>query len=145
MIDAAGDRIRAAVAEDPTRDGMGTTLTALLFAPDNSALTLAHVGDSRAYLHRDGRTQQMTKDDTFVQMLVDEGVITLDEAHVHPRRAVVTQALQGDPVEPAFTTLTPLAGDRWLLCSDGLSNVVREDTIRTCCAPTRTGTPAPPA
>ncbi len=129
VIDAAGDRIRAAVAEDPTRDGMGTTLTALLFAPDNSALTLAHVGDSRAYLHRDGRTQQMTKDDTFVQMLVDEGVITLDEAHVHPRRAVVTQALQGDPVEPAFTTLTPVAGDRWLLCSDGLSNVVREDTI----------------
>jgi PPM family protein phosphatase len=129
VIDAAGDRIRAAVAEDPTRDGMGTTLTALLFAPDNSALTLAHVGDSRAYLHRDGHTQQMTKDDTFVQMLVDEGVITLDEAHVHPRRAVVTQALQGDPVEPAFTTLTPQAGDRWLLCSDGLSNVVREDTI----------------
>ncbi len=129
VIEAAGDRIRAAVAEDPTRDGMGTTLTALLFAPDNSALTLAHVGDSRAYLHRDGRTQQMTKDDTFVQMLVDEGVITLDEAHVHPRRAVVTQALQGDPVEPAFTTLAPVAGDRWLLCSDGLSNVVREDTI----------------
>jgi PPM family protein phosphatase len=129
VIEAAGDRIRAAVAEDPTRDGMGTTLTALLFAPDNSALALAHVGDSRAYLHRDGRTQQMTKDDTVVQMLVDEGVITLDEAHVHPRRAVVTQALQGDPVEPAFSTLTPLAGDRWMLCSDGLSNVVREDTI----------------
>ncbi|GIF66404.1 hypothetical protein Ais01nite_44390 [Asanoa ishikariensis] len=129
VIDAAGDRIRAAVAEDPTRDGMGTTLTALLFAPDNSAVALAHVGDSRAYLHRDGRTQQMTKDDTFVQMLVDEGVITPDEAHVHPRRAVVTQALQGDPVQPAFTTLTPLPGDRWLLCSDGLSNVVREDTI----------------
>ncbi|GIF78061.1 PP2C family protein-serine/threonine phosphatase [Asanoa siamensis] len=128
-IEAAGVRIRNAVAEDPTRDGMGTTLTALLFSPGNTAVLLAHVGDSRAYLRRDGHTQQMTKDDTFVQMLVDEGVITPDEAHVHPRRAVVTQALQGDPVSPALTTMTPLAGDRWLLCSDGLSNVVREDTI----------------
>ncbi|HEV7707675.1 MAG TPA: protein phosphatase 2C domain-containing protein [Asanoa sp.] len=130
VIGTAGARIRDAVAEDPTRDGMGTTLTALLFAPDNTAVTLAHVGDSRAYLHRDGMTQQMTKDDTFVQMLIDEGVITPDEATVHPRRAVVTQALQGEPVEPAFTTMTPLAGDRWLICSDGLSNVVREDTIQ---------------
>jgi protein phosphatase len=73
--------------------------------------------------------QQMTKDDTFVQMLVDEGVITADQASSHPRRAVVTQALQGDPVEPAYSTMTPQAGDRWLLCSDGLSNVVREETI----------------
>jgi PPM family protein phosphatase len=129
VIEAAGDRIRAAVAEDPTRDGMGTTLTALLFAPDNTAVLLAHVGDSRAYLLRGGVTQQMTKDDTFVQMLVDEGVITPDEAHVHPRRAVVTQALQGDPVSPAFSVLRPEAGDRWLICSDGLSNVVRDDTI----------------
>ncbi|MDG4824271.1 protein phosphatase 2C domain-containing protein [Asanoa sp. WMMD1127] len=129
VIDAASVRIRSAVAEDPTRDGMGTTLTALLFAPGNTALVLAHVGDSRAYLLRDGVTQQMTKDDTFVQMLVDEGVITPDEAHVHPRRAVVTQALQGEPVSPSFTTMVPEPGDRWLLCSDGLSNVVREDTI----------------
>jgi len=129
VIDAASARIRAAVEEDPAREGMGTTLTALLFAPDNSAVALAHIGDSRAYLRRDGFTQQMTKDDTFVQMLVDEGVITPDEASVHPRRAVITQALQGDPVEPAYTTMTPRPGDRWLLCSDGLSNVVREETI----------------
>jgi serine/threonine protein phosphatase PrpC len=129
VIEAASVRIRSAVAEDPTRDGMGTTLTALLFTPGNTAVLLTHVGDSRAYLHRDGKTQQMTKDDTFVQMLVDEGVITAEEASVHPRRAVVTQALQGDPVTPAFTTLRPEAGDRWLLCSDGLSNVVREETI----------------
>jgi serine/threonine protein phosphatase PrpC len=129
VIAAAGARIRAAVAEDPARDGMGTTLTALLFAPGNTCMAMAHIGDSRAYLMRGGVTQQMTKDDTFVQMLVDEGVITPDEAHVHPRRAVVTQALQGDPVEPAFMTLVPEAGDRWLLCSDGLSNVVREETI----------------
>jgi protein phosphatase len=128
-IEDAGARIRAAVAEDPTRDGMGTTLTAVLFSVTGTEVALAHVGDSRAYLVRDGLLQQMTKDDTFVQMLVDEGVITADQASSHPRRAVVTQALQGDPVEPAYSTMPPQAGDRWLLCSDGLSNVVREETI----------------
>jgi PPM family protein phosphatase len=128
-IEDASARIRAAVAEDPTRDGMGTTLTAVLFSVTGTEIALAHVGDSRAYLVREGVLQQMTKDDTFVQMLVDEGVITADQASSHPRRAVVTQALQGDPVEPAYSTMTPQAGDRWLLCSDGLSNVVREETI----------------
>jgi protein phosphatase len=128
-IDDIGIRIRAAVVEDPTREGMGTTLTALLLSADGAELALAHVGDSRAYLLRDGVLQQMTKDDTFVQMLVDEGVITADQASSHPRRAVVTQALQGDPVEPAYSTMSPRPGDRWLLCSDGLSNVVREETI----------------
>ncbi|MEV0394781.1 PP2C family protein-serine/threonine phosphatase [Polymorphospora rubra] len=128
-VDVAGERIRAAVLEDPGREGMGTTLTALLISATGTGLALAHVGDSRAYLLRGGVLEQMTRDDTFVQMLVDEGVITADEALNHPRRAVVTQALQGDPVVPAYTTSTPRAGDRWLLCSDGLSNVVREGTL----------------
>jgi serine/threonine protein phosphatase PrpC len=123
----ANGRIREAVAEDPTRDGMGTTLTAVLFT--GSALALAHVGDSRAYLLREGQLQQMTRDDTFVQMLVDEGVITPEQASSHPRRAVVTQALQGGDATPAYTFMRPLAGDRWLLCSDGLSNVVSAETI----------------
>jgi serine/threonine protein phosphatase PrpC len=131
VIEEASGRIRAAVAEDPKRDGMGTTLTALLASATGTELVLAHIGDSRAYLLRGGVLQQMTKDDTFVQMLVDEGVITADQASSHPRRAVVTQALQGDPVEPAFSTVRPEPGDRWMLCSDGLSNVVREDTIAT--------------
>jgi serine/threonine protein phosphatase PrpC len=131
VIEEAGARIRAAVAEDQAREGMGTTFTALLASATGTELALAHVGDSRAYLLRDGVLQQMTKDDTFVQMLVDEGVITADQASSHPRRAVVTQALQGDPVEPAYSTMEPRAGDRWMLCSDGLSNVVREDTIAT--------------
>lgn len=128
-VQDASRRIREAVAQDPTREGMGTTLTALLFSATGTAVALAHVGDSRAYLLRDGRLEQMTKDDTFVQMLVDEGVITPEQASNHPRRAVVTQALQGDPVAPAYTTLAPRAGDRWLLCSDGLTNVVREETL----------------
>jgi PPM family protein phosphatase len=131
VIEEASGRIRAAVVEDPKRDGMGTTLTALLASATGTELVLAHIGDSRAYLLRGAVLQQMTKDDTFVQMLVDEGVITADQASSHPRRAVVTQALQGDPVEPAFSTVRPEPGDRWMLCSDGLSNVVREDTIAT--------------
>ncbi|WBB52140.1 protein phosphatase 2C domain-containing protein [Verrucosispora sp. WMMD573] len=128
-IQLATERIRQAVAEDPQRQGMGTTLTALLFARTGSCLALAHVGDSRAYLFRDGVLKQITRDDTFVQMLVDQGLITPDQAGSHPRRAVVTQALQGDEVSPTYATMVPRAGDRWLLCSDGLSNVVRTETL----------------
>ncbi len=128
-IHVTSTRIRQAVSEDPERQGMGTTLTALLFARTGSCLALAHVGDSRAYLFREGVLKQITRDDTFVQMLVDQGVITPDQASSHPRRAVVTQALQGDEVSPSYATMVPWAGDRWLLCSDGLSNVVRPDTL----------------
>ncbi|GGO23972.1 PP2C family protein-serine/threonine phosphatase [Micromonospora parathelypteridis] len=128
-IALATSRIRQAVTEDPERQGMGTTLTALLFARTGSCLALAHVGDSRAYLFREGVLKQITRDDTFVQMLVDQGVITPDQASSHPRRAVVTQALQGDEVTPSYSTMVPRVGDRWLLCSDGLSNVVRPDTL----------------
>jgi serine/threonine protein phosphatase PrpC len=128
-IGVAGARIRAAVAEDPSRDGMGTTLTAILLSRAGSCLALAHIGDSRAYLLRDGLLEQVTKDDTFVQLLVDEGVITAEQASSHPRRAVVTKAVQGDDVEPSYLTVVPRAGDRWLLCSDGLSNVVRDESL----------------
>ncbi|WP_030489174.1 PP2C family protein-serine/threonine phosphatase [Micromonospora chokoriensis] len=128
-IALATSRIRQAVAEDPERQGMGTTLTALLFARTGSCLALAHVGDSRAYLFREGVLKQVTRDDTFVQLLVEQGVITADQASSHPRRAVVTQALQGEEVSPSYATMVPRAGDRWLLCSDGLSNVVRPDTL----------------
>lgn len=122
-------RIRQAVSAEPERQGMGTTLTALLLSRTGSCLALAHVGDSRAYLFREGVLKQITRDDTFVQLLVDQGVITPDEASSHPRRAVVTQALQGEEVSPAYATMVPWAGDRWLLCSDGLSNVVRPETL----------------
>ncbi|RIV39609.1 PP2C family protein-serine/threonine phosphatase [Micromonospora radicis] len=132
----ATDRIRQAVAQDPQREGMGTTLTALLFARTGSCLALAHVGDSRAYLFREGVLKQITRDDTFVQLLVDQGLITPDQAGSHPRRAVVTQALQGDEVKPTYATMLPRAGDRWLLCSDGLSNVVRADTLAEVLAET---------
>jgi serine/threonine protein phosphatase PrpC len=126
-LETANGRIAETVAADPALQGMGTTLTAVLFSGTQAAL--AHVGDSRAYLLRDGRLNQLTKDDTYVQMLVDQGVIKPEEASSHPRRAVVTQALQGEPVSPAYVVVPPRAGDRWLLCSDGLTVVVSAATI----------------
>ncbi|MFV2085940.1 PP2C family protein-serine/threonine phosphatase [Micromonospora sp. LOL_021] len=128
-VATASAGIRQAIAEDQAREGMGTTLTALLFAGSGAAIALAHIGDSRAYLLRGGALEQVTRDDTFVQMLVDEGVITAEQAASHPRRAVVTQALQGENVNPAYQVFEPQTGDRWLLCSDGLSNVVRAESI----------------
>lgn len=126
-LEVANGRIADAVAADPAMQGMGTTVTAMLFSGDRAAL--AHVGDSRAYLLRDGQLNQLTKDDTYVQMLVDQGLIRPEEAGTHPRRAVVTQALQGEPVTPAYVVVEPAAGDRWLLCSDGLTTVVSAETI----------------
>ena len=126
-LEVANGRIAETVAADATMQGMGTTLTAVIFSGDRAAL--AHVGDSRAYLLRDGRLNQLTKDDTYVQMLVDQGLIRPEEAAGHPRRAVVTQALQGEPVSPSYVIVEPQPGDRWLLCSDGLTTVVSPERI----------------
>jgi protein phosphatase len=121
----------SAIAEhvdlDPDLDGMGTTLTAILFAGDR--LGLVHIGDSRGYLLRDGELTQITKDDTFVQTLVDEGRITADEAHSHPQRSLIMRALTGHEVEPTLIMREAREGDRYLLCSDGLSDPVSQETI----------------
>ncbi len=115
------------VEEEPELDGMGTTLTAILFA--GSKLGLAHIGDSRAYLLRDDQLTQITRDDTFVQSLVDEGRITAEQAHTHPQRSLIMRALTGAEVEPTLTVREARAGDRYLICSDGLSDVVSDETI----------------
>jgi len=120
--------IAAHVEADPDLEGMGTTLTAILFA--GNRLGLVHVGDSRGYLLRDGELTQITKDDTFVQTLVDEGRITAEEAHSHPQRSLIMRALTGHEVEPTLTVREAHAGDRYLLCSDGLSDPVSFDTIQ---------------
>jgi protein phosphatase len=88
-----------------------------------------HVGDSRAYLLRDGVFLQITKDDTFVQSLVDEGRITEDEVHTHPQRSLLLRALTGHELEPFLTMREARSGDRYLLCSDGLSGVVSAETM----------------
>jgi serine/threonine protein phosphatase PrpC len=119
--------IAAQVEAEPDLEGMGTTLTAILF--DGNRIGLVHIGDSRGYLLRDGELTQITKDDTFVQTLVDEGRITREEAHSHPQRSLIMRALTGHEVEPTLTMREARAGDRYLLCSDGLSDPVSDETI----------------
>ena len=119
--------IAAHVDAEPELEGMGTTLTAILFA--GNRLGLVHIGDSRGYLLRDGELAQITKDDTFVQTLVDEGRITAEEAHSHPQRSLIMRALTGHEVEPTLIMREARTGDRYLLCSDGLSDPVSQETI----------------
>jgi protein phosphatase len=131
-LDAAVRAGNAAIAGqvelDPELEGMGTTLTAILFA--GNRIGLVHIGDSRGYMLRDGELTQITKDDTFVQTLVDEGRITREEAHSHPQRSLIMRALTGHEVEPTLIMREARAGDRYLLCSDGLSDPVSDETIR---------------
>ncbi|MGW7351394.1 Stp1/IreP family PP2C-type Ser/Thr phosphatase [Streptomyces sp. NPDC054784] len=127
-VQRANDQLRVMVEEDPQLEGMGTTLTALLWT--GQRLGLVHVGDSRAYLLRDGRLSQITQDHTWVQRLVDEGRITEEEATTHPQRSLLMRALgSGDHVEPDLSIREVRAGDRYLLCSDGLSGVVSHQTM----------------
>jgi serine/threonine protein phosphatase PrpC len=127
-VQRANDQLRVMVEEDPQLEGMGTTLTALLWT--GQRLGLVHVGDSRAYLLRDGLLTQITQDHTWVQRLVDEGRITEEEATTHPQRSLLMRALgSGDHVEPDLSIREVRAGDRYLICSDGLSGVVSHQTL----------------
>jgi PPM family protein phosphatase len=121
------EHLREVIRDAPQLEGMGTTLTAILFA--GGRLALCHVGDSRAYLVRDGQLSQITHDDTFVQTLIDDGRITVEEANHHPQRSLLLRALNGQEVEPDLSMREARAGDRYLLCSDGLSGVVSEETL----------------
>ena len=121
------EHLREVIRESPQLEGMGTTLTAILFA--GGRLALCHVGDSRAYLVRDGQFSQITHDDTFVQTLIDDGRITAEEANSHPQRSLLLRALNGQDVEPDLSMREARDGDRYLLCSDGLSGVVSEETL----------------
>jgi PPM family protein phosphatase len=121
------EHLREVIRESPQLEGMGTTLTAILFA--GGRLALCHVGDSRAYLVRDGVMSQITHDDTFVQTLIDDGRITAEEANSHPQRSLLLRALNGQEVEPDLSMREARAGDRYMLCSDGLSGVVSEETL----------------
>ena len=136
---AANDQIGRAVVEQSELAGMGTTVTALLQAGDR--LALAHIGDSRAYVMHKGEITQVTQDHTFVQMLVDEGRITLEEADTHPQRSVVMRVLGDVGAAPeldlSFHDAVP--GDRWMLCSDGLTGFASmqdiHDTLATVADP----------
>jgi protein phosphatase len=127
---AAHRELLQRVGEEPQLAGMGTTITALLRT--GGKLALAHIGDSRAYLQRDGVLVQITRDHTFVQTLVDEGRLTPEEAEQHPQRSVLMRVLSDvvDDVEPDLSMREAKVGDRYLLCSDGLSGVVSFETLR---------------
>lgn len=128
-LGAARDEIVARTHADPELTGMGTTVTAILRA--GNKLAMVHLGDSRGYLLRDGVLTQVTTDHTFVQHLVNTGKITPEEAEHHPQRSVVMRVLGDfDPdVAPDLSVREARPGDRWLLCSDGLSGFVSADTI----------------
>ncbi len=127
-INAANRQLGSQVRGNPRLDGMGTTLIAMLRARDT--MVLAHIGDSRAFLLRDGEVTQITKDHSFVQNLVDEGRITSEEAKTHPQRSLVTRVLTGAADdEPDLVVRQGRAGDRYLIASDGLTDYVARDTV----------------
>ena len=126
---AANSLLSETVFEHPELTGMGTTVSAILRVGDRVAL--AHIGDSRIYLWRDDELVQVTSDHTFVQRLVDSGRITPEEALTHPRRSVLMRVLGDVDAHPEIDTrvLDTRPGDRWLLCSDGLSSYVSEELL----------------
>ena len=127
-LDRAHDRIAELVEADPAIEGTSTTATVALF--DGERAAIGHVGDSRAYLLREGQISQITHDHTFVQSLIDEGRISEDEAKVHPHRNLILRAVDGvREVDPDLFLLELQAGDRLMLCSDGVCGALSEDRI----------------
>lgn len=123
-------RLIASVATDASREGLATTLT--MVATDGVRVLLGHLGDSRAYLLRDGELSRISHDHTFVQMLVDTGRLDAESAKTHRYRNVVLRSLQAEePDELDLIDLSGRVGDRLLLCSDGLSDMVDDEQIAT--------------
>ena len=124
------DALQQAMVEHPELSGMGTTGSGIIRVGDR--IGLAHIGDSRIYRYRVGALEQISTDHTFVQRLVDAGRITREEAEHHPRRNVVMRVLGNVETDPEIDTAVheTLPGDRWLVCSDGLSSYVDEERLR---------------
>jgi protein phosphatase len=130
VVREANTRIFQRSLQDPAVAGMGTTATVVLVDEHAGTLTIAHVGDSRAYRHRDGALEQLTNDHSLVGELMRSGRLTEDEAMVHPHRSVITRALgTEEDVEVETRTVEIAPGDVVLLCSDGLSGMLRDDEI----------------
>jgi serine/threonine protein phosphatase PrpC len=129
-VTLTSERIADIVAAQPEFAGMGTTVTALAWLRDPPRVALVHVGDSRAYLLRDGTLVQLTRDHTYVQSLVDSGKITAEQALVHPRRNLLMRTIDGiHEAEPDISVREARPGDRYLVCSDGLSGVVSDERL----------------
>jgi PPM family protein phosphatase len=128
LIQAANRRVYQRQSDDAEASGMGTTMTVALV--EDGIVRIGHVGDSRAYLYRDGKLEQLTDDHSLVGELVRSGKITAEEAESHPQRSVITRALGTDPdVDVDTLTIESKAGDVFLLCSDGLYSMVGTDKI----------------
>jgi PPM family protein phosphatase len=133
--------LRAHTTRDSTLQGMSTTLTGVFVGVEPGQLLLVHVGDSRGYRLRDGALRRMTRDDSYVQELLDRGLVSPGEAASHPRRNIITASYSGS--EQDIVRIEPqdaVAGDRWLLCSDGVTDYVPEELI----AQLLTAYPEPP-
>ena len=130
LIQEANRRVYTRATEDASVAGMGTTMTVALVDDDAGRVTIGHVGDSRAYRVRDGKLEQLTDDHSLVGELIRSGKLTPEEAGVHPQRSVITRALGTDPDVDVDTFLVDARpGDVFLICSDGLSSMVDDQTI----------------
>lgn len=130
LVAVANAELGGRARHEPWLAGMATTFTGVFCAA--GSLALAHVGDSRAYLVREGSGRRMTRDDSLVQMLVDSGAVTAEAAATHPNRNVILRSLAGRPDDGdgiAVTPVTGRAGDRWLVTSDGLTDAVPEEEV----------------
>jgi protein phosphatase len=128
VIQEANRRVFERAASDPATSGMGTTMTVALVGEDG--VTIGHVGDSRAYVVREGRLDQLTEDHSLVNELLKSGKLSREEAEVHPQRSVITRAVGTDPdVDVDTFVVDAKEGDIFLLCSDGLTDMVGDDDI----------------
>lgn len=141
-VRTAASRLTERVADDPALTGMGTTVTTMLW--DCPRFALGHIGDSRCYQLRGDTLTQLTRDHTMVQTLVDQGRLTPEAAERHPSRSVLVRALLANmPAEPDISLHTAQVDDVYLLCSDGLTDVVGADDIQRVLTEVATGTAAP--
>jgi protein phosphatase len=128
LIQEANRRVYDRSNTDPNASGMGTTMTVALV--EDGRVAFGHVGDSRAYLIRDGAMEQITEDHSLVNELLKSGKLSAEEAETHPQRSVITRAVGTDPdVDVDTFTIPAETGDLFLLCSDGLTDMVDEETI----------------
>jgi protein phosphatase len=130
LIQEANRRVHERAIADPSTSGMGTTMTVALV--EGTKVTFGHVGDSRAYRYRGGAIEQITEDHSLVNELLKSGKLSPEEADSHPQRSVITRAVGTDPdVDVDSFTIEADAGDVFLICSDGLTDMVEDEDIRS--------------
>ncbi|GAB3812942.1 Stp1/IreP family PP2C-type Ser/Thr phosphatase [Tessaracoccus terricola] len=128
VVTRANAKLAELVEADPTLDGMGTTFCGAMFS--GTQLGMAHIGDSRCYVLRDGELTQLTHDHSWVQSLIDSGRLTPEQAATHPHRSLILKVLNGHAtMTPDYSTVDVELGDRFLFCSDGLSGLIDDDEI----------------